>query len=604
MTSSKVLQIFKRNIKKALKPLSNLSMADWCEKNIYLSTITAGTNSGPYSLKNYHYLRGIYDSVQNPLVRKVVVIKSTQSGLTTLTQNIILWYVCNRNVPITFFTSTLDLAKKFSKRSLVPTINECKALQEYRTNVVDKETITYIEFNNCIVKLGYAGSVNSLASDPACLVILDEVSKWTDSKTEAKSYELALARSITYPLDKKQILCSTPAEESTCVINKEYLTGDQRIFHIPSPHTGKLFELTIDLLKKPADYQDEEGNYDWVKVRRGAWLEDPTTRVVNDAGKVITEGKPIYEHQKASLVRRGEWIASNPNPKDPDCHSYKVTSLYSMDTSWGELLVRFIQAMDDMDKLKELRTQYLGQTWKQIAASVRLEEIEKIVESSPRYPLGVVPEYLGEDGVLLGACDQQLDCFYFVILALCASGKAYVIDYGKVLSLDDLEKLQHKVFTSMDGKEEYYCQKFLVDEGGFATTPIRDFSVTTGFNFVACKGVKASYGQPYKNSEMQHGRESIPYVLINDTDMKNQLLLTAIKGGKGDLYLPYNLEEEFKRQICNEELIKNSRDEWEWKRKGMQHYLDCLKYAWALVDYNRRRLAINTVSVEVSKETN
>ena len=180
---NKVTDCFKKMLKQAFNPRSKLSMSQWCEKYIYLPSVSSGT-SGKYSLRNYNYLREIYDSVENPLVRKVVIKKRTQSGLTnSLAQNILIWYVCNRNLPLTYFTATQDLAKKFSKRTLLPTIEECEPIQELRPTAMDRETILYWQFKNCIMKLGWAGSINSLASNPACLVILDECSKWEDSKT-------------------------------------------------------------------------------------------------------------------------------------------------------------------------------------------------------------------------------------------------------------------------------------------------------------------------------------------------------------------------------------------------------------------------------------
>jgi phage terminase large subunit GpA-like protein len=597
---NKIELLFKDAIRQSFKPKSRLKLWEWCESFIRLQSKTSGT-FGKYSLKNYHYLKDIYDSIEDDKVRKVVILKSTQSGLTTLAQNVILWYVCNHNVPITYFTSTQDLARKFSKRTLQPTIEKCEPLQELRPKNQEEETNLYFEFLNCIVKLGWAGSLNSLASDPACLVILDEVSKWKNDKAEAKSYELALQRTNTFPLDKKQILLSTPTEESVCVINQEYKLGDERVYKVRSPYTNELFEITVDLLKKPIEYQDAEGNYDWIKIKKGTWLEDPTTRVYDSEGRVTVIGKPIQEHQKAELVRNGEWIATNLNPKDPECHSYKVTALYSMDESWGNLLVMFIQAQDDVNKLKKLRTQYLGQTWKQVAASIRVEQVDALIKNSPHYPIGVVPEYLGEDGMLLGACDQQLDCFYFVIVALCSSGKSYLIDYGKIMSgVDSLAELGKKTYKTIDDKEEYGVNVFLVDEGGFTADPLREFSVQSGFQFVCCKGVTDATGAPYKNTIIRHRGADIPYVHINDHEMKNILLLQTIAKGMNDLYLPFNTDEEFKRQLCNEEILINGRGMPEWKAKGMNHYLDCMKYAEALRHYNKQFLKVNTVEIELA----
>jgi len=601
---NKVMTSFKKMLKQAFNPRSKLSISNWCEKYIYLPSVSSGT-SGKYSLRNYSYLREIYDSVENPSVRKVVIKKSVQSGLTTLGQNVLLWYVCNKNLPLSYFTATTELAKRFSKRTLLPTIEQCEPIQELRPQSIDRETILYWQFKNCILRLAGAGSVNALSSDPSALVILDECSKWEDSKTEARSVELAIARAQTFPLEKKIILISTPAEASTCVISREYKTGDERVFEVPSPNTGIMFEITIDLLRKPLDYQDADGNYSWIKIKKGVFLEDPTTRIYGDDGKtIIKEGSPIYENQKADMVRKGKWRATNLNPTDTECHSYVVTSLYSLDVSWGDLLVKFLQCDGDLDALKDLRNNFLGQAWEQIAASIRLEEIERVVENSPRYSIGFVPEYLGDDGMLLMGCDQQMNHFYFTVVALCSSGKCYLIDYGKVLDLESLEKIATKGYKTLDAKEEYFVSRAVIDEGGFPVNQIRDFSVKTGFTFVSSKGVAASYGSAYRNGEIEHPVGSgikIPYVTINDDQMKKQLLLGAIKSLNDDLYFPFNLEEDYKKQICSEQLIKNKKEEWVWQKKGPNHYLDCLKMCWALVDFNRRRLPINSVEVEVGE---
>lgn len=513
------------------------------------------------------------------------------------------------------------MAKKFSKSKLIPTIQKCKDLQQYRYGTkrkkrndeidanTDKETLTFFEFKNCLLKLGWAGSINSLAGDPACLVVCDEVSKWGESKNEARSLELALARSITF-LDKKQIILSTPAEESTCIVTAEYETGDQRIYEVPSPYTKDdhgepvYFEIQITDLQKPEDHLNKVGNYDWNKIKKGAWLADPTTRKFDNEGRVTYYGDPIHEHQKAELVRKGRWRATNLNPTDPDCHSYEQSALYSMDTSWGELLMRYIKSKDDVEQLKTLNTQYLGKPWKQIAQSVRLNDLESIVESSPVYMLGTVPEYLGEAGMLLGAVDQQIDRFYYVVQALCESGKSYVIGYGCVLTLDDVEKLSKQIFASIDGKENYVCQKWLIDEGGFVATPIRDFCCRTGFEFVPCKGRSdISNNDAFKNGRIEHplgSKVEIPYITINDSEMKKMLLLEAIKYQRAEMFFPRNLGDDFKMQLTSEQQIEDGKGGFYWKARGANHYSDCMKYIEALKIYNKQFLPSNVIELEVA----
>jgi phage terminase large subunit GpA-like protein len=605
MTSKeKILLVLKAVLKTTFKPLSKLPMWEWCEKNIYLAPISAGSKCGPYSLKNHNHLKEIYNSIENPLVRKVVISKSVQSGLSTLAQNVMLWYVCNRNVPITYFTFTKEMALGFAKNKLIPAIEDCKELQQYRSPRDDDETLQYIQFSSCRIKLGYAGSIGSLTGDPATLVILDEVSKWTDSKTEAKSYEEALSRTITSPLEKKQILLSSPAEESTCVITKEYLTGDQRVYQIPSPYTGQFFEITMKLLKKPDDCIDDDGNYNWYKIANGTWLEDPTTRIIGDDGKVIKDGKPIWEHQKAELFRKGKWVATCSNPRDPDCHSYKVSSLYTLDVAWGLLLRMWMEAKENPEKLIPLNTKYLGQCWKHIANSVRVEDVEKILDISPDYTLGYVPEYIGDNGMLLGAIDQQLDHYYYVVQALCENGNSYVVDYGKIIcSLDGLRELLNKPYYSTDRQQEYYCKKFLIDEGGFVALPVRDLSVQTAFEITCCKGISKAKGEPYVAGVIEHPPSSkthIPYIKINDDEMKKILLLNTIKYQRHNLYFPKNITDDFKEGITNEEYVETSKGNFEWRRKGPNHYLDCMKYIEALKDFNRRRLPMNVVSVDLT----
>jgi phage terminase large subunit GpA-like protein len=297
-------------------------------------------------------------------------------------------------------------------------------------------------------------------------------------------------------------------------------------------------------------------------------------------------------------------VATNPNPSDPECHSYKITALYSLNTSWGEILVKFLQAKDDFEKLKELKTQYLGQAWKQVAASVSTADIDNIIDISPVYHLGNIPESL-EDGLLLGGVDRQMDRFYYVIQALCNSGNSYVVDYGCVASFEDLAKLEHQTYKDIDGKE-YTLSKALIDEGGFANKPVRDFCIQTEFLFVPCKGRgDLTKGAMFNNGDIEYPLGTgnrIPYVTVNDGELKKLLILNTIKYKKGNLFLPKNLSDDFKRQVTNEEFVLNKQGEYEWKTKGRvgNHYLDCMKYIEALKEYNRPRLKSNIVEVNLT----
>ena len=561
-------------LKIVFKPKEKLTCAEFMERHVKLSSLTTGI-SGDYSFKFTPYLKGLCESIDDPKIKKIVITKSVQSGVTTWAMGVILYYIATKNLPIAYFSATKDLCKTFSERSLEPSINLCDPIQKFRLkHDCDSETVLTYKFSNCILKLAGANNPTTLASFAAALVIADEASKFPQSrKGEAPNLMLAEARAASFAHDKKFIVFSTPIEENQCQTTAEFLKGDQCEYFVKSPYCDQYFLPTIDMLKHEAEKQSD-GNYLMADIEKTTYLECPFTR------------KKIKEHQKIEMVQNGKWIPQNTK-NDPSVKSYRISAITSMQVLWSDILKLYVQSKHDLSIRKYIYTNMLGQSWKEIAHSIKSTHIDEVIKlSKPDYYKGELPI---NPICLYGAGDTQKQSFYYSLFALAPDLKAYLIDWGNVATILDLEVILNKKFVAPNG-ESFECCKFLIDQqGGTGHNESLNQMALTYFNrFILCRGLNNKSGlfAPFRESKTIYMGTNLPFIHVNDEYFKSLVLIQYLKNKKMILNFPQDLDQEYIAQITAEQLVerKNIRGqkEYVWKAKKDNHYSDVAIYAECL----------------------
>ena len=133
-------------LRQVFRPKENIAPSVWMERNIRLDAKTSNI-SGRYSFRHTPYLQRLADDVANPRIRKLVVKKSAQVGLTQFANNVLLYYVCNFAFPLLMIMPSQEAARQFCERSLMPSINATPALKPFLTGNADHVRKTEVEFN-------------------------------------------------------------------------------------------------------------------------------------------------------------------------------------------------------------------------------------------------------------------------------------------------------------------------------------------------------------------------------------------------------------------------------------------------------------------------
>jgi hypothetical protein len=275
-----------------------------------------------------------------------------------------------------------------------------------------------------------SNSVANLASNPARVVIQDEVDKFNTTRkrddegnrVEADASALADERCKEFS-NPKRFKASTPTLASG-LIWQELMKSDLRRYFVPCPHCQK-FVVFIWNKKYTALPLLPECTHIWwdpeAKNAQGVWdLE----RVAATAHMVCPhcQGK-ILESHKPEMVKRGEWRPTQTGV--PGYRGFHLPSMYCShkETSFGRLAVKFLkqkqalqgrQSFIQNDLAEPYQMQDIAQASVEVVRRVQVEitgQWEKILtgDYQQRWPYiwYVLRAWLGGDseGILAGHCD-------------------------------------------------------------------------------------------------------------------------------------------------------------------------------------------------------
>jgi len=567
---SKASAVIQGILRRCFKPKEHTPPSEWVEKFIRLDAKTSNI-AGRYSLRHTPYLRQIYDDVANPRIRKIVLKKSAQIGATQFANNVLLYYVANHTFPLLMIMPSKEAAQQFCERSLTPSIFGSSEVKKFLTDNQDDVKKTEMLFTSCILRCIGAGSPSKLASNPACLVVIDESDKLEtfESIHEAPALELAEDRTISFPNDKKIIVMSTPTTENTSVVHSEYLKGSQSRYFVPCPHCDH--EQVLDFRQiKWNECKLEDGSYDLDRVEANTYYE-----CANDSCKAH-----LTEQDKVSMVRAGQWKDTNPKPFPSEIRSYHISALYSFNITWGGMAKLFLLSKSDIGKLRNFYNSYLGEVFSHQATTIKVEQIDKLIEESPKYQKG---ELISKPICIIMAADTQGAEFWYGMQAVYKDGSSHVIDWGSCATFEDLALIYRRTYPIRGTEERAGIFRCLIDSG-YKTDMVYRFCVASGFKFIPIKGVasRTTMFQMVNETTLDYQGLRLKVLLIQDDYFKTQLYISGIKERSLKLYLPQDSDMTLKLQLCSEHLVDKkiggiTKQVWRCANRN-NHLGDVMKY--------------------------
>ena len=567
-----------------------MSTVDWAEANFVLV-------DGPLMGQRWDrtvvpYMIEILDEIDSDENNIVTVRKSAQVSFTTAAM---AWMFKNIDTApdreLVIFP-TLSSVQDFNRDKLSPAMEVSPAMRRkvraQKSRSASGSTIMNKQFAGGSISLTGANSSVDLRSKTTRRQFRDEIDEWPlDLEGQGDPYSMADARMISFHAtgEWKVLEGSTPTIKGASRIDQRFDDGDRRYYQVPCPHCGKFQRLIFG-------GKDTKGGLKFsTEFPYKAWYA------------CEHNGCVIQHHEKRDMVARGKFVAEKPGPgRHPSFH---IDALISNLTTWDDLVVAFLKARNDPQKLKGFVNLWLGESWE-----VRGDapDWKLLMLKREDFPRTVIPP----GGLILtGAADIQADGIYYEIIAWGSDLQSWSIDVGFLPGATAGPRAQ--VWKDLDA---VYQRKWPDAHGG--EWPTDAFAVDAGYNTQtvydwcrrrpkarAIKGVSGWYKpaiarQP-SQQDISYGGRKVKYGVklwpVGTWSLKSALYYNIRKEGvvdgedadpPGYCHFATWHDEGYFKQLTAEHLKEREhkgRIVKDWVANGPNHYHDCRIYGMAMAEH-------------------
>jgi terminase, large subunit len=579
MTSSTLTDDLRQARREVLAPPPLLSLSSWAAD---YARLPAGQNAMPGKFEAFEYQREIMDSITDPRVRQVTLMKSARIGFTRVLDHCIGYYVHQDPAPILMVLPRVEDAEDYSRSEILPMLTDTPCLSEIMGDVKSRDANQRIlkrTFRNgASIALVGANSPAGFRRISARIVLLDEIDGYPlEAGIEGDQVALATKRAETF-WNKKVVLGSTPLLKYQSRIEKAFLEGDQRRFFVACPGCGHEQTLRWE-------------NLHWDKTGIGEHLPNTAHFVCERNGCIIQEA------DKPAMIARGKWIAEKPF----DGHaSYRLWAAYSLfpNASWKNIVSDFLVAHKDPILLRTFVNITRGETWEERGTGRPWEELQARARSSS-YARGTVPK---------GACllfigiDCQIDRVEWQLVGRGPEHRKYVVDYGTIGRPIAEADCQRALGELLGRRWKNYCGLMMpltvaAIDAGFETDTVLEFCRRYGANkIIATRGVAGDFTP--RLAKVRRERDSKRGTLLK---YRNNFFNVGVNTLKTGLYLdlskddsaapgyisfPNDCEDRYFQELVSETRVaikKMGQITWQWTKPDRQanECLDTFIYSMA-----------------------
>ena len=454
---------------RSVAPRPHLTVSTWADKYRWLSQ-KGSSEPGKWKTERNPMLREIMDclSVQSD-VRRIVVMKPAQVGVTEACLNWIGYVMQHAPAPIMVLLPTLENRDKWIGQKLNPLLLETPIIAELFDAKRERDASNSRDnkdFPGGVLFLAGGNSPNSYAQVSARYVILDDADRFPE-EVGAEGHPVALARNRCKAFPRyKMLLISTPTIKEASHIEAEYDKSDQRRYHVPCPHCGEFQVLEWKHLKWP-DHCVTSGTV------TNAWYVCPANGCV------------IEEHHKPEMLARGRWVAARPEVKT---RGYHINGLYApigLGKTWLELAQEWLDAQKDPVALKTFINTELAETWEDRSHAVKPKHLSERAgpQKAREISLGCLLLTCGVDtqddrlevhvlghGPMLGHGGAERGLIHWTIDYLVIPGNP-----AHDAVWETLAQVLNRPYVNARGRE-LLIEATAIDEGGHHTDDVRWFA--------------------------------------------------------------------------------------------------------------------------------
>ena len=576
---------------KRFAPPESLTVDEWADKHRRLSP-ESSAEAGPWRTKRTPYLEEPMKAFTDPKVHKIVMVAASQVGKSELELNIIGYIIDQDPGSILYVHPTIDDARKFSRLRVAPMIRDSKPLKAKVHDVKAKDsgnTILQKSFPGGMLTLTGSNSASARASTPARYIIGDERDRWAVSAgTEGDPWALAEARQATF-YNAKAVEVSTPTIKGNSNIETSFFQGTQERWCHRCPECGEYHEIVFDDIKFEPEATRIRGKKTW-KLKGGVSWACP------GCGCLIPE----------ETMRRqpAKWIAENPDAYAKGVRSFWLNAFSSPWTPWQKIVLKFLDAQNDPQRLKVVYNTLLGQLWEDRGD---LEDEDTMLARREDYgtrPDGTPVEL--PDGVLVLTCgvDTQDNRLEYEVVGHGHYGETWGIVKGYIMGRPDTPEVWQRLDDVIDHVYTFKNGRGLrisitcVDSGGHFTQEVYEACRARIHKRVfAIKG-KGGDGIPFVSPPskvpIRDNKKITCWLYTLGVDAGKASIMASLKVQEpGPRYCHFNRNPDagydlnYFNGLLSEKLVlkHTSRgDRWAWEKlpgHNRNEALDCRDYAMA-----------------------
>lgn len=437
---------------------------EWAEKERILSK-EESPSPGPW--RSLSWQREILDTLADNGIDWVVGLKAAQVGWSELVRCAIgRWALLDPGDTLWVMADEIAATKAMKKLRLM--FSSCPTLRPLvSTSRTEKTLLALVLTNGMRIVIGWAGSAQSLASDPFRYVILDEVGKYrTSVQGEASPVELAKERTKTYGRRAKVVLLSSPKNDDDLISQAHRSVLDRRVFSVPCPSCKVVQPLEWSAVRipggmnpdsMPTDQRARARLAEEVEREQGAWLECRSCK-----GKI--------DPRKGMNAPEARWTQEEDVGTGSRRRAYHTTELVHWETTLSDLVAKFLRCSTP----KELQGFYngsLGTGYKSEASMIH----GATFAARAHHPARLVPSWAT---VLVATIDTQAEGWWYLIRAWGPGDRSRGVAWGFVETLEQVKAEVLDAKFQVEGSPDVEATVTLaaIDTGGGIQT--KDGSLT------------------------------------------------------------------------------------------------------------------------------
>lgn len=575
------------------RPPAELSVSEWAQRNRVLSR-ESSAEAGSWRNERTPYLVDIMDAFYDPVVRNVSVVASSQVGKSEGLLNIIGYIIHQDPGSILFVQPTIEDAKKFSRLRIAPMIRDCKVLSKRVADVKTRDsgnTMLQKSFAGGMLTMVGSNSPSGLASTPVKYVLGDELDRWALSAgTEGDPWKLAEARTTTF-YNAKLVAVSTPTIKGASKIESLYNEGTQERWCTQCPECGEWHEVCFDDIHFKHDVIKHGKKKDY-RIKTIEWG---------------CPGCGCLFSEKTVRSQPAKWIATYPEAYKKGHRSFWLNGFASPWQPWEKIILSYLRAQADPQKLKVVYNTMLGKFWEDRGELVDEDTVMGRCEDYGRREDGTPIEL--PDGVLVLTCgvDTQDNRLEYEVLGHGRYGETWGIKKGIIMGDPHYPEVWQRLDDVIDHTYRYKepdkglrISLTFVDSGGHKTQDVyRECAKRLNKRVFAIKG-QGGDGIPYTKPPSKVN------IIVNGKAIgKAWLYVLGVDAGKADIMSNIKVQEAgakfchfpkdercgydaaFFSGLLSEKLVmktERGRSRWAWEKipgHERNEALDCRNYALA-----------------------